>query len=129
MRKLMLAGTAASAAAALWVGFCWGCGAARKCKLSGCSSVPSGAVRPRHGSLFLMHLLQQEAGSAGVPMGSPRSCLRTNQGRLRILNSPHSRRRRLVRRRAASTCPEVVAMTALGVALLRQGRRTVVSPH
>ena len=122
MRKLMLAGTVASAAVAMWVG---SAEAAAPPATASCQGVlASQAAQYAPGTVaYLTHLLQQEAASAGVPMGSPQSRLRANEGRLRILNSP-GLERRFVTRRAASARPE--AEGRCGSKVLQ---RTIATPR
>jgi hypothetical protein len=69
MRKLMLAGTVASTALAMWVGSA--AGAATPATASCEGVVASLAAQYAPGTVaYLTHLLQLDAANAGVPMGT-----------------------------------------------------------
>ena len=69
MRKLMLAGTVASAAVAMWVGSAEAAAPPATASCEG--ALASLAAQYAPGTVaYLTHLLQPEAANAGIPMGS-----------------------------------------------------------
>ena len=86
MRKLMLAGTVAGSALAIWSG---AAAAAANPPTASCEGVVASlAAQYGPGTVaYLTHLLQVEAARAGVPMGSLNLTFAQTKGGLRTLKA------------------------------------------